>query len=74
MRSVTRFARGHGLVRARGRRSAGSSVAHLDQDTYSDVQVGLMTPNDFGPGFDQVDILAAAIMRDLGYQGVVAAR
>ncbi len=51
----------------------GSSVSHVDQDTYEDVQVGLMTPNDFGPGFDQVDILAAAIMRDLGYQGVVTA-
>jgi hypothetical protein len=52
----------------------GSSVSHVDQDTYSDVLVGLMTPNDFGPGFDPVDILAAAIMRDLGYQGVVTAR
>lgn len=46
----------------------GSSVSHVDQDTYADIRVGLMVPRDFGPGFDMVDPLTAGFMADLGYQ------
>lgn len=45
----------------------GSSVSHLDQETYADVLTGLMVPSDFGPDFAYVDSLALAIMADLGY-------
>jgi hypothetical protein len=45
----------------------GSSVSHLDQETYADVRTGLMVPADFGPDYAYVDTLALAIMADLGY-------
>jgi hypothetical protein len=45
----------------------GSSIAHVDQDTYSDFKVGVMTPRDFGSGTDKIDILTLAIMEDMGY-------
>lgn len=45
----------------------GSSISHVDQDTYSDIKTGLMTPSDFGSGSDKIDILTLAIMKDLGY-------
>lgn len=46
----------------------GSSIAHVDQDTYSDFKTGLMTPRDFGSGTDKIDILTLAIMADMGYK------
>lgn len=46
----------------------GSSIAHLDQDTYADLRTGLMTPRDFGGGTDKIDTLTLAIMKDMGYQ------
>lgn len=47
---------------------AGSSVSHVDQDTYADVRTGLMAPKDFGVGTDKIDALTLAIMKDLGYE------
>ncbi|HYB94730.1 MAG TPA: hypothetical protein VEC39_07140 [Vicinamibacterales bacterium] len=47
---------------------AGSSIAHVDQDTYADFKTGVMTPRDFGNGNDKIDILTLGILRDLGYQ------
>jgi len=54
----------------------GSSVSHVDQETYSDVSVGLMRPTDVGGGTSVVDGLTTAMMSDLGYQlaGAAAAR
>lgn len=55
----------------------GSSVAHVDQATYSNVQVGLMTPYHFGSGSDLIDSLTLGILEDLGYvltPGAIAAR
>jgi hypothetical protein len=55
----------------------GSSIAHVDQDTYADFQTGLMTPRDFGSGTDKIDILTLGIMADMGYKlvpGAVTAR
>ena len=55
----------------------GSSVAHVDQDTYADFKTGLMTPKDFGSGTDKIDILTLGIMADMGYEliaGAVTAR
>ena len=55
----------------------GSSISHVDQDTYADFKTGLMTPRDFGSGTDKIDILTLAIMEDMGYQlvpGAVTAR
>lgn len=55
----------------------GSSVAHVDQDTYADFKTGLMTPRDFGSGTDTIDILTLGIMADMGYElipGAVTAR
>lgn len=55
----------------------GSSIAHVDQDTYADFKTGLMTPQDFGSGTDKVDILTLGIMEDMGYllvPGAVTAR
>lgn len=51
----------------------GSSISHVDQDTYSDFKVGLMTPQDFGSGTDKIDILTLAIMEDMGYRLVPGA-
>ena len=51
----------------------GSSIAHVDQDTYSDFKTGLMTPRDFGSGTDKIDILTLGIMQDMGYKLVPAA-
>jgi hypothetical protein len=45
-----------------------SSVAHVDQISYSDFKVGLMTPYDFGSGTDKIDILTLGILEDLGYR------
>lgn len=45
----------------------GSSISHVDLDTYSDFKTGLMTPSDFGSGTDKIDILTLAILQDLGY-------
>lgn len=45
----------------------GSSIAHVDQDTYADFKTGLMAPRDFGSGTDKIDILTLAIMADMGY-------
>ena len=45
----------------------GSSIAHVDQDSYADVRTGLMAPIDFGVVSDKIDILTQAIMKDLGY-------
>lgn len=45
----------------------GSSISHVDMDTYADFKTGLMTPSDFGSGTDKIDILTLAIMKDLGY-------
>jgi hypothetical protein len=45
----------------------GSSVSHLDQETYANVLTGLMVPADYGPDYAYVDSLALAIMADLGY-------
>jgi hypothetical protein len=45
----------------------GSSIAHVDQARYSDIRVGLMTPEDFGPGSDRVDTLTLGIFADMGY-------
>jgi hypothetical protein len=47
---------------------AGSSISHVDQATYSDFKVGLMTPYDFGSGTDKIDILTIGILQDLGYR------
>ena len=55
----------------------GSSIAHVDQDTYADFKTGLMAPQDFGSGTDKVDILTLGIMEDMGYglvPGAVTAR
>jgi hypothetical protein len=46
---------------------SGSSIAHVDQDTYADIRTGLMTPIDFGAGSDKIDKLTLAIMKDMGY-------
>ena len=46
----------------------GSSVSHVDQETYANFKTGLMTPLDFGSGTDKIDTLTLAIMKDLGYQ------
>lgn len=46
----------------------GSSTSHVDQDTYADFKVGLMTPKDFGSGTDKIDILTLGILADMGYQ------
>lgn len=46
----------------------GSSIAHVDQETYADFKTGLMTPRDFGSGTDKIDILTLAIMEDMGYK------
>jgi hypothetical protein len=46
----------------------GSSVAHVDYDTYADFKTGLMVPRDFGGGTDKIDTLTLGIMKDLGYQ------
>ena len=46
----------------------GSSVAHVDQDTYADFKTGLMTPRDFGSGTDKIDILTLAMLEDMGYK------
>lgn len=56
---------------------AGSSISHVDQSTYSDFKVGLMTPYDFGSGTDKIDILTIGILQDLGYAiepGAITAR
>ena len=51
---------------------SGSSVSHVDLETYSDTRtatsagIGLMTPY-IGQGSDKVDVLTKAIMKDLGY-------
>lgn len=45
----------------------GSSISHVDQDTYADFKTGLMCPRDFGSGSDKIDILTLGIMKDLGY-------
>lgn len=46
----------------------GSSISHVDQETYSDPSVGLMRPNDVGGvGANVVDALTAAMLLDLGY-------
>ena len=47
---------------------SGSSIAHVDQDTYADFKTGLMTPRDFGSGTDKIDILSLAILEDMGYK------
>jgi hypothetical protein len=47
---------------------AGSSVSHVDQETYADVRTGTMAPRDFGSGTDKIDILTLGIMKDLGYR------
>jgi hypothetical protein len=52
----------------------GSSVAHVDQDTYADFKTGLMTPRDFGSGSDKIDILTLAIMADMGYRLIPEAK
>lgn len=55
----------------------GSSIAHVDQDTYADFETGLMTPRDFGSGTDKIDILTLGILADMGYElvpGAVTAR
>jgi hypothetical protein len=46
----------------------GSSVSHVDQETYSQVEVGLMTPGAFGASANLIDILTLGILADLGYQ------
>jgi hypothetical protein len=46
----------------------GSSIAHVDQDTYADLRTGLMAPRDFGNGTDKIDTLTLSIMKDMGYQ------
>ena len=46
----------------------GSSVSHVDQDTYADFKTGLMTPQDFGSGTDKIDILTLGVMADMGYE------
>lgn len=45
----------------------GSSISHVDQQTYADFKTGLMTPVDFGSGTDKIDILTLGILKDLGY-------
>ena len=55
----------------------GSSISHVDQDTYADFKTGLMAPQDFGSGTDKIDILTLGIMEDMGYglvPGAVTAR
>lgn len=47
---------------------AGSSISHVDQDTYADIRTGLMAPRDFGAGTDKIDTLTLGIMKDLGYE------
>lgn len=51
----------------------GSSISHVDQDTYADIRTGLMTPRDFGRGSNTIDILTLGIMEDMGYKLVPAA-
>ena len=46
----------------------GSSLSHVDQNTYADVNVGLMTPSSFGAASSQVDGLTASILVDIGYK------
>lgn len=46
----------------------GSSVAHVDQETYADVKAGLMVPVSFGQGSSVIDSLTLAIIKDLGYE------
>jgi len=46
----------------------GSSVSHVDQETYSQVEVGLMTPGAFGASANLIDVLTLGILADLGYQ------
>lgn len=46
----------------------GSSIAHVDQDTYADFKTGLMTPRDFGSGTDKIDILTLGVMEDMGFK------
>ena len=47
----------------------GSSVAHVDLDTYDDFLVGLMAPKVIvGTGADFVDTLTLAILEDMGYK------
>jgi hypothetical protein len=46
----------------------GSSISHVDQDTYADFKTGLMTPRDFGSGTNKIDILTLGIMQDMGYK------
>lgn len=46
----------------------GSSVAHVDQETYADLKTGLMVPVSFGEGSSVIDSLTLAIMKDLGYE------
>jgi hypothetical protein len=45
----------------------GSSISHVDQETYADFKTGLMTPYDFGSGTDKIDILTLGILADMGY-------
>ncbi|HWI18327.1 MAG TPA: hypothetical protein VNT81_11305 [Vicinamibacterales bacterium] len=47
---------------------AGSSIAHVDQNSYSNFKVGLMTPYDFGSGTDKIDVLTLGILKDMGYR------
>jgi hypothetical protein len=51
----------------------GSSISHVDQDTYADIRTGLMTPRDFGTGGNTIDILTLGIMEDMGDTLVPAA-
>lgn len=46
----------------------GSSISHVDQETYADFRTGVMTPRDFGGGRDTIDTLTMGVMKDLGYQ------
>ncbi len=47
---------------------AGSSVSHVEQELYADLQTGLMTPVGFGQGSNLIDTLTLSIMKDLGYE------
>jgi hypothetical protein len=47
----------------------GSSVSHVDQNSYEDVRAGLMTPEDYdGAGGTEIDPLTLGIMQDIGYE------
>jgi len=46
----------------------GSSISHVDQETYADFKTGLMAPKDFGSGTDKIDILTLGVMEDMGYK------